>query len=271
MSALDIAAFGAWTGLSVKDAGQALSWLQKPSDHADAEDIVLSPNGSAERLVMPFFSHGFQGTVFGFFIGLQDAQKEHILKALVQFGQSLADNYAFFRRNDCLKKLQQKRDAASLASALLGVVSPVEHLVVEKDGRHHAYSLKREDGYWAGYHELRGGHAAELGRELEFAGKCQRLDQNIMGDRFRLIVKPVQDRDSLDPVFSWISLQARLSEILHVPSQAGGSHPLTLHALLSLKEALESKIVRGGHAAVHRRADHGEFRARRDRDDEPHA
>ncbi len=209
MHAVDIAAFGACTGLSVKDAGLALSWLQEPPSLAEPEDLVLMPQGDAERLIMPFFSFGFQGVVFGLFNGLQAAQKEHVLKALVLFGQSLADNYACLRRNDCLRKMQQNRDAGSIASAFLGVVSPVEHLVVEKDGRFHAYSLDREDNYWAGYREHRGQAAAELSRELEYEGKSSKLDQNYMGDRFRLIVKPVQDRESLDPVFTWISLQAK--------------------------------------------------------------
>ncbi len=251
-SAIDIAVFSAVTGLSVKDAGQALSWLQEQPSRQDLEDTVLAPNNSAERLVIPFFSYGFQGAVFGLFTGLQSSQKGPISKALVEFGQSLSDNYACLRRNDCLRKIQQKRDAASFANALLGVVSPVEHLVVEKDGRHHAYSLKREDGYWAGYQEHRGNAAADLGKELKHDGKCSVIEHSFMGDRFRLIVKPVQDRDSLDPIFTWISLQARLSEILHVPVQAGDSRPLTLNALLSLKEALESKFAPSGQEAGNR-------------------
>jgi hypothetical protein len=261
MHAVDIAAFGACTGLSVKDASEALSWLHEPPGSQEPEDIVLTPDGTAERLIMPFFSYGFQGAVFGFFNGLQPDQKEHVFKALILFGQSLADNYAYFRRNDCLRKVQQSRDAASLASALLGVMSPVETLIVEKDGRFHAYSLEREDGYWAGYVEHRGHGAAELSRELLLEGKCSQLEQSCLGERFRLIVKPVQDQQSLDPVFSWISLQARLSEILHVPGAAARSDPLTLEMLMAQKEALESKIVRSGHEGVERsRGDFGRLK-----------
>jgi hypothetical protein len=260
MSAIDIAVFSAFTGLGVTSTAQALLWLQEQQSHADLQDVVLSPQGGAERLVIPFFSYGFQGVVYGFFTGLQSSQKGPVLKAVLEFGQSLSDNYACLRRNDCLRKLQQKRDAASLANALLGVVSPVERLVVEKDGRHHAYALKREDGYWAGYHEIRGTAAAELGKELEHEGKCSVVEQTFMGDRFRLIVKPVQDRDSLDPVFSWISLQARLSEILHVSAHSGGANPLTLSALLSLKEALETKNGRSGEAGPRSRGDLGRLK-----------
>ena len=81
--------------------------------------------------------------------------KESVFKALVQFGQSLSDAYASLRRSDCLQVLRRDRDVNSIASAFLKVVSPVEHLIVEKDGKFCSYSLEREDGYWAGYRELR--------------------------------------------------------------------------------------------------------------------
>jgi len=241
MNAVDIAVLGAWIGYSVKDVSQALSWLLEPGNGNGAEDIVLWPSRATDRIMIPLFSCGFQGAVFGFFTGLSPDQKEQVLKTVLHFGQSVADNYAFLRRNDCLETLRTGRDAKSVASALLRVVSPIEHLVVEVNGRFSSYSLEREDGYWAGYQEQKGNIAADLGRKLAFESKSLRLDQSFMGERFRVTLKPLQDHFALDPVFTWLSLQARLSEVLQVFDQTQNGSPLTLAMLTSLKEGLETR------------------------------
>ena len=179
--------------------------------------------------------------VVGFFSGLGPAQKLQILKTVLQFGQSIADNYASLRRNECLEKLRSSREAGSVAAALLSVVSPIEHLVVEANGRFSSFSLEWEDGYWAGYREQKGHVAADLGRKLAFESKSLLLDQSFMGERFRVTLRPLQDHTSLDPVFTWLSLQARLSEVLDAPDQRQNGDPLTLAMLTSLKEGLESR------------------------------
>jgi hypothetical protein len=260
VNAIDIAALGARGGLSVTSVMQALSWLNEPSMPADSSDVALEVSETSERLVLPFFSYGFQGAVFGTFTGLEASQKEPVFKALVQFGQSLSDAYASLRRNDCLQILKGDRDVASIASAFLKVVSPIEHLIVEKDGRFCSYSLEREDGYWAKYRELRGAPAAELSQQVEFQSHCFKIEQHFMGDRFRLIIKPVEDSESLDPIFTWISLEARLSEALHVQSAAGTRDPLSLSMLTSMKEALESKSLHGPEATSRSRGDIGRLK-----------
>ncbi len=241
INAVDIAMSGAWTGFSVNDVSRALSWLMEPSYPGDLDDIVLWPSRGADRLIIPLFSCGFQGTVFGFFTGLSPYQREQVLKTVLHFGQSIADNYASLRRNECLEILRKGRDTKSVASALLRVVSPVEHLVVEVNSRFSSYSLENEDGYWAGYREQKGHIAADLGRKLAFEGKSLRLDQSYMGERFRVTLKPLQDQSGLDPVFTWLSLQARLSEVLHVSDHTQNGDPLTLAMLATLKEGLESR------------------------------
>ncbi len=246
MNAVDTAVLGAWIGFSVKDVGQALSWLLNSESADGVDDIVLWPTSTTDRLIIPLFSCGFQGAVLGFFTGLDPQQKEWVLKTVLHFGQSIADNYAFLRRNECLEILRKGRDAKSVACALLRIVSPVEHLVVEASSRFSSYSLEREDGYWAGYREQKGHVAADLGRRLAFEGKSLRLDQSYMGERFRVFVQPIQDHSALDPVFTWLSLQARLSEVLHVSDQTQHASPLTLAMLASLKEGLESRTVLPG-------------------------
>ena len=69
-----------------------------------------------------------------------------------------------------------------------------------------------------------------------------RLDQSYMGERFRITLEPIRDHFALDPVFTWLSLQARLSEVLHVPDQTQNGYPLTLAMLTSLKEGLETGL-----------------------------
>lgn len=245
MTAVDIAVLGAWAGFSLSDIKQGLSWLQEPSQSV-SDDIVLRPARGAERIAIPLFSYGFQGAVIGGFNGLTENQRESVLRTLIQFGQSLADNYASFRRNECLQILQRGRDAAAIANALLRVLSPVEHLIVEAKGRFHGYSLLREDGYWAGYREQLGPAASDLARELRFETNTSGIEQSFMGDSFRIMVKPVEGGVSLDPIFTWLSLQARLLEILNPPGQAQEGDPLTLGMLASLKEALESRTSRPG-------------------------
>ena len=237
-----------------------MSWLGEPASAASEDDLSSVVSGTWERLVLPFFSYGFQGTVFGCFAGLSPAQKDPVFNAFVQFGQSLSDAYASLRRNDCIQILKRDRDAASIASAFLNVVSPVEHLIVEKDGKFCSYSLRREDGYWAKYLELRGPPAAELSHEVAHQDKCFTLQQNYMGDRFRLLIKPVQDSESLDPLFTWISLEARLSEALHVQGAVGANDPLSLSMLTSIKEALESKSMHGPETTSRSRGDIGRLK-----------
>ena len=82
MNAVDTAVLGAWIGFSVKDVGQALSWLLNPESTNGEEDIVLWPRGATDRLIIPLFSCGFQGEVFGFFTGLSPHQKEQVLESL---------------------------------------------------------------------------------------------------------------------------------------------------------------------------------------------
>ncbi len=260
VNAVDIAALGACGGLSVNSVMLALSWLNEPSIAAESPDIGLQVSEGSERLILPFFSYGFQGAVFGSFTGLNTSQKEPVFKALIQFGQSLSDAYACLRRNDCLQILKRDREVNSIASAFLKVVSPVEHLIVEKDGRFCSYSLEREDGYWARYCELRGAAAAELSQQVGHQGKCFTLQQNYMGDRFRLFVKPVEDSESLDPIFTWISLEARLSEALQVVGVTGARDPLSLSMLASIKEALESKSLHGPEATNRSRGDIGRLK-----------
>ncbi len=260
VNAIDIAAFAACGALSVKSVLQALSWLSEPSNAVDSSDIAVEVSKSSERLVLPFFSYGFQGAVFGSFIGLEASQKEPVFKALAQFGQSLSDAYASLRRNDCIQILKRNRDAPSIASAFLKVVSPVEHLIVEKDGMFCSYSLEREDGYWAKYRERRGTSAAEIGQQFEQQGKCFSRQQNYMGDRFRLLVEPVADSASLDPIFTWISLEARLSETLHVAGASAAADPLSLGVLKSIKESLESKTSNEPEALNRSRGDIGRLK-----------
>ena len=81
-----------------------------------------------------------------------------------------------------------------------------------------------------------------------------------MGDRFRLIVKPVEDSESLDPIFTWISLEARLSEALQVAGAVGARDPLSLSLLTSTKEALESKSAPGPEVANRSRGDIGRLK-----------
>ncbi len=260
VNAVDIAALGACGGLSVNSVMQALSWLNGPCIPDDSPDVALDAPENSERLVLPLFSYGFQGVVLGSFTGLEASQKEPVFKALVQFGQSLSDAYASFRRNDCLQILRRDREADLIASAFLNVISPVEHLIVEKDGKFCSFSLQREDGYWARYRELRGPAAGELSQQVGQQGKCFTLQQDYMGDRFRLIVKPVEDSESLDSIFTWISLEARLSEALQVAGATGGRDPLSLSMLTSIKEALEKKSLHGPEVADRSRGDIGRLK-----------
>ncbi len=243
VNSVDIAAMGACGGLSVNGVMQALSWLQEQDVGGKPTDVALPLEGNPQRLIIPVFSYGFQGIVFGLFTGLEAAQKEPVLKTLVQFGQSLSDTYASLRRNDCLQLLKQDRDAGTIASAFLKLFSPVEHLVVEKDGRFCSHSLEREDKYWAKYRKLTGFAAKELGQELEHSGQCYKVEQAYMGDRFKFIVQPVRDSESLGPVFTWLSLKARLVETLNVSGDTVKGVPLTLAVLSSLKSALEDRIA----------------------------
>ena len=83
--------------------------------------------------------------------------------------------------------------------------------------------------------------AADLGRKLGFERKSLQFDQSFMGEKFRVTLKPLQDHSALDPVFTRLSLQCRLCEVLQVSDQTENGDPLTLAMLMTLKEGLEGK------------------------------
>ena len=123
-----------------------------------------------------------------------------------------------------------------------------------------SYSLEREDGYWAKYRERRGTPAAELSKQVEQKGKGFLHQQNYMGDRFRLLIEPVADSASLDPIFTWISLEARLSETLRLAGASAARDPLSLGMLKSIKESLESKTSNEPEAVNRSRGDIGRLK-----------
>ena len=120
------------------------------------------PQISGYRMIMPFFSNGFQGAIVGFFFGIDNATAELIRNELMQFGQTLADKWALLRQQSFNLVILNSGDPKQVAEGLLKIVSPVDYIVVDCAGRSAGYRLRREESYFAGYERLRGLETSRL-------------------------------------------------------------------------------------------------------------
>ena len=145
--AIDYASWGPWIGLSVAEVCKILSRLKTAEPPTLSQAYVIP----GRRMIIPFFSQGFQGIVVGFFTGIDDTQAELVRTELLQFGQTLADRWSLLRLRHFWESLRKPAETNQLARAILQLVSPVSYLIVETGSGIEGYKLKDEETYWAGY------------------------------------------------------------------------------------------------------------------------
>ena len=240
MDAIEFACWGPWIGFSPQNVKDILAELQSTPPGEDGTQQRSDLSVAGRRMMLPFFSNGFQGIVVGFFIGIDDIAAEHIRTELMQYGQTLADKWSMLRRRHFTEVLKESRSAEHIAEFLVQLVSPVDYVIVRSSDQISGYRLRREGSYWAGHESIE--------REMLLHLAQQKADIRLGGGEIPGIeaaIKTLSGYSMLDPVLT----HARLEMILqhHVEPQAAGPAKslLTFDALQNLQDLLREKANSG--------------------------
>ena len=241
--AIEFTCWGPWIGFCVESITKILSTLQSNSigQHPKV------PRISGYRMIMPFFSNGFQGAIVGFFFGIDNTAAELIRSELMQFGQTLADKWALLRQQSFNQVIRNSGDPKQVAEGLLKIVSPVDYIVVDCAGRSAGYRLRREQSYFAGYERLRG-------LEIE---KLKRADPDIflpdaIAPLCTVRIKTLSGHTTLDKEFTRARLEMALHHLMPKTNGVAGER-MTFDRLKAHHDDLQDKLSLGlGSHATHR-------------------
>jgi hypothetical protein len=206
--AIEFASWGPWIGFTTLDVCKILSELESPHRSRGRRDQNPNLSVAGRRMMIPFFSHGFQGIVVGFFLGIDDAAAELIRTEILQFGQTLADKWSMLRHQHFSEALRRYQDVNQVIEALVQMVSPIDYIIVELRDQTSGYRLRREANYWAGYERLT---RAEL-ISLKNSDAEIRLE-NIILPNSNVVIKTLSGHSMFDAQFT----RARLEIILNHP------------------------------------------------------
>ncbi|MGA7323823.1 MAG: hypothetical protein WBX25_04940 [Rhodomicrobium sp.] len=238
--AIEFANWGPWIGFSPQDVINILFQLQ--SVHGDG-GVPERPSGlsvAGRRMMLPFFSSGFQGIVVGFFIGIDNVATELIRTELMQYGQTLADKWSMLRRRHFKEALHRREGPEQVAQSLVQLVSPVDYVVLRSSGGIYGYRLQTENGYWAGYKKLDGATAAQL---IEAEADIRFDESQVPG--FEVAIKTLPGHSMFDPIFTRARLQMIFDHPLAVQLSPREGADLSVEALWDLKQNLEEKLKSG--------------------------
>jgi hypothetical protein len=129
------------------------------------------------KVSIPFFSFGLQGIVFAVFRDVSEKEEGIVLSALMQFGQTLADECASLRTKRFNKNFDIGKSEAALAKELIYLLSPVGNIVVKKNGNSFGYKLAVESNYWARYEEI---NPIEYNEISEYRGFSFNFSNNVL-------------------------------------------------------------------------------------------
>jgi hypothetical protein len=239
--ALEITCLGPWLGIKPEQASAIMTILQPYANSRAARQTHSElAKYSAHKVTIPFFSHGFQGIVAGFFTEVPDDQKDAIFTTLWQFGQTMSDAYSAYRGQQFLDILQTQYNAESLAKAVINLAGPIKSVIVELDGKRAGYRLKHESGYWAGYELLNTPDIAPL------LNSCRRL---CLPNPFRtgcaLYIEPVTGIPLFDSEFSIKRVENCISQFARMACPATATSALTLQQAESMRDQLVPYISNG--------------------------
>ena len=233
--AIDFASWGPWIGFNVDDVCRILTRLKSPGLSSSAAQAGVA----GRRMIIPFFSQGFQGIVVGFFIGIDNKQSELVRTELLQFGQTLADRWSWQRFSSYWETTQKRHDAARLAEAILQMVSPVSYVIVDVGDQSEGYKLKEEESYWAGYRKLAPNEISMLKSR-----SCEICLVDAVAPNSTVMVKVLSDYNVLDRDFTTMRIKMLLGNTFGKRTQIE-HESFSLDKLRSKKVTLESRSENG--------------------------
>jgi len=245
VAGMDLVRLGPWLGLTAAKISAALDLFEEVSTKPQRADSSLSDITKmyAEKIVIPVFSTGLQGTLIGFFYNLEPHHKLHVRSALDQAGRQLAEELALERKMSIQKLLIQNGfGAKTLADIVIQVASPVEHVIACSPEGYYGYVICREENYLAGYGPKAGEDAARL---IEDPAN-EVIESPILDPPFKIYLKTLQKDPSIDPVFHSLRVQTALFDIWsarNVPAVIISSTEFDADAPALTREELDQVIA----------------------------
>jgi hypothetical protein len=213
VAGMDLVRVGPWLGLTVSEICAALDLFAQAGASPKGGDrlIRIENNNYAEKIVIPVFTSGLQGTLIGFFCNLEAQHKQDVRSILDQAGRELGEELAL-ERKFALRELFTKNgyDVRALADAVIQIGSPVERVIVSSAEGHFAYVICREENYFTGY-EAREGDAASC---LIGDGTHLLIESPILDPPYKIYIRTLQGFPSLDPVIHGLRVKLAFFDIL---------------------------------------------------------
>jgi hypothetical protein len=258
IAGLGLVRVGHWLGLTTDEINHSLELLDTSFDLKGPFETHPESKIHGEKVVIPIFSLGFQGSIVGFFCNLEPHHKMRIRAILEEAGRCLGEQNALERKSQLQNLLRTSRPNAKVfAQVALQIASPVEHLVVSRDNELYAYVIRKEADYLAGYDQRFGDPAEKLKRDPE----NEMLFLHALDPPIQVHFKTLRGQIALDPVIHALRLSTALSGFFLsnmatavMRSEVLGSHfpPLELSELDRVIGALEHQlgVSRGKQAAA---------------------
>jgi hypothetical protein len=231
VAALDLICSGPWAGLKPSALMNMVRALEQRvvrfRDSIDIADEVLG-----HKVALPMFSRGLQGVVLGIFTDVPKAEMEPIMTSLLQFGESISDNYADLRWKAFMDALERELDEETLAREVVNVVSPIARIIISREGRRAGYKLGNEANYWSGYEPL-------TPEELNAARSEDGF--SVAGPNgAEIYIEPLTDVPNLNAEFTRVRLETYLNRTLSSISTVQDSNRLSFAEIRQLRKDFEA-------------------------------
>lgn len=227
---LDIIGFGPWIGWEPDEILHLTENLELLSEEKPT-DLKIRDRNLGQRIAIPLFSNGLQGSLLGIFNEVPEERKSAIHTTLLQFGQTLADAYAEMRITRFSGILLTSLPVEELAKEAVYAFSPVNKVIVETRQGQAGYKLCYEHNYWAGYQQLTLDEMRDRARAGWFTLQC--------AQRIAVHIEPLIDVVNLNPDFFRIRLESGFRRLVTPVGGVIADGGLSLHEVQRRVRELE--------------------------------
>ncbi len=239
--AAELVSLGPGLNLNPRTIKTVLEWIREAVGLPGKRSGTIYQNLHAERIVIPTFSHGLQGIVFGFFHNLEENKKGFVRNLLHQFGQRMADAAAFFRQKRFIRATERIITVREFTLSLLEFLSPVEHLTAKIGGEYQGYHLRQEGECWHGYRKLNQAEANALSNDAD----NEIVDLVISEQKLRIYVKYLTSFAAIESALTWLKANICIERVAATPISQPRMLPLQLTNLEAVSATLNHQIDEG--------------------------
>jgi len=227
---------GPLLGLRAAEILELLDSMSRLARH-EAAEISLGDRSLGQRITVPFFSGGLQGSVYGLFHDIPEDQKDAIHTTLLEFGQTLADTYAEMRLSRLVALLGKQLGLEDLAREAVCAFSPVNKLVVETKQGQAGFKLCHEENYWAGYQPLSRQEMQDMSGPAWFTIKAS--------SAVAIHIEPLANIPYFDPDFFQLRLESGFRRVFAPLDGIAAADSLSTHEVHQRLRELATYIEDG--------------------------